>query len=280
VPVEIADAPRLPLRFAAGNEKAARDLADPAVLVALVSLGPDREASAPAVGSAIEAWLDLVPGEWRVTVQRDPFDFDFKTARIDAARRAKSKKWKDALESLRSAHLLWGTIDPDPRTGIGYAGFVLDASRPAFALTAPVSPQLCLWAEAAAAPAGAAAGLPKLLEELVSRSRPLQALLARWNWKPLSLGATPYETACGIGGAVPPAAWCARYLRGVGEALWLSAPLAAHLERAALEAVSEVRDGEGGWWVKPRAASSMDILERALAPVLAGRQEWQNSQRR
>jgi hypothetical protein len=276
IPVEIAPPPRLPLRAAAGHEKAARDLADPKVLFAMASLGADRGASSAAVCSAIETWLDAAPGEWLVTLQRDDMDFDLRPARVESLRRGKSKRWKELLQSVPSCHLLFGTVDPDPRTCAGRAAFVLDASGQPFGPARPVSPQLCFWAEIASAPPGAGAVLRKLLEQLAAEAPPLQAFLARWNCKPLSLGATLYETACGIAGRLTED-WCGRYLRGVGDLLWLSRPLTLHLDRAALEAAAEVRESGEGWWVEPREPGGMDSLERALAPVLPGREEWERA---
>jgi hypothetical protein len=281
IPVEIAPRPRLPLRAAAGHEKAARELADPQVVFAMASLGPDRNASAAAVCAAIDSWLEAAPGEWVVTLQRDPMDFDWKPVRVDSVRRGKSKRWKEILQAVTSCHLLYGTIDPDPRTGIGRAAFVLDASRQPFGPARAVAPQFCCWAEIASAPPEAGAALRTLLEGLTAQARPLQAFLARWNFKTLSLGATLYETACGLGGpSLLTEEWCGRYLRGVGDLIWLSRPLTLHLDRAALQAAAQVRESDEGWWVELREPGGLDALERALAPVLAGQQEWNQARMR
>ena len=242
----------------------------------MASLEADRGASAAAVRRTMDGWLDAVGGDWRVTLQRDPFDFDLKPWRVDAARRARSKRWQEALEAAPSCHLLYGALDPDPRTGLGRAAFVLDASRPPFWQGGAMSPQFCLWIEADLTPPDAAGVLRRLLEELACQGRLLQAFLARWNWKPLSLGATPYETACGVGGpaALSPV-WCGRYLRGVGEVVWLGPQMTSRLNRAAMQAVADLtEDGTGGWRVELRPPADLDALEKALAPVLGGREEW------
>jgi hypothetical protein len=177
---------------------------------------------------------------------------------------------------------MYGSLEPDPRTGIGRAAFVLDASRPPFSLGGAVSPQFCLWVEAALAPPDTAGVLRRLYEELGVQAHPLQGFLARWNWKPLSLSATPYETACGVGG---PGAlsqdWCSRYLRGVGEVVWLGRQMTSRLSRAEVQAVAALKeDEEGGWRVELRQPAGLDELEKALAPVLGGREEWRQAMRR
>ncbi len=74
IPIAITDRPRLPLRAAEGQKEAACDLADPRVLIGMASLAAGRASSAVADRSALEGWLDVLPGEWSVAVQRDGFD--------------------------------------------------------------------------------------------------------------------------------------------------------------------------------------------------------------
>jgi hypothetical protein len=145
-----------------------------------------------------------------------------------------------------------------------------------------LAPHLVLWLDsqgmAGEALQEAEAVLRAILDQLIVRADDLQALLARWNWSSYySHGAqsTPYELACGVHGQCTTGqSWCARYLRGVTNMLWLESVLGQRLDIAALDAVATLTPIGDGWRLDRRPQVSLDDLERALAPLIPGQDDW------
>lgn len=108
--------------------------------------------------------------------------------------------------------------------------------------------------------------LRSLLESLVERDS-IQAFLTRWDWTPEfdcidGFNNTPYEMACGAGNGKDymSESWCTRYLRAVGEETWLGPQL-------------QERAGAGRYHVAFDDAA-LSALEQELAPVLATAAEF------
>ena len=107
----------------------------------------------------------------------------------------------------------------------------------------------------------------------------LQALLARWKWIPQfdtvdGYEITPYEAACG---AKPRATnymgkdWCTRFLRGIGEQVWLGPELLGRVgELAAIESFASVERTGSAIRIAAHDGVSLDSIESALERILPG----------
>ena len=129
---------------------------------------------------------------------------------------------------------------------------------------------LGMWFHPRRAPnvAAARAELDAIADRLMKRGAAYQAVSAEWRWAPRSFKATatPYEVACGVRGGCTTHAWCARWLRAVGDRIWIGPELRTHLddERALVEG-ADVVDRDGFLKVYVR---DVEAVERALAPIL------------
>jgi hypothetical protein len=75
-------------------------------------------------------------------------------------------------------------------------------------------------------------------------------------------------------------AWCSKHLRGVGDHIWLGKELIARLGNLdSLRAAAAAEPLGEGLRVIRRPEATLDYLERALEPLLAGVQEWQQGMR-
>jgi len=145
-----------------------------------------------------------------------------------------------------------------------------------------LAPQLVLWLDSWAMAGGALqeaeSVLRAIFDQLMVNADGLQALLARWNWSSYySHGAqsTPYELACGAHGQCTTGqSWCGRYLRGVTDTLWLGPALCRRLDVGALDAVATLTTIGDGWRLDRRPEASIDDLERALASLIPGQDDW------
>lgn len=227
-----------------------RAMADPVVRFALVSLAEDlddavdlfREWHAMTGTGFATRWV--WDGRLAIRPERGPL-----TPRV----------WEGLTESIARGH---GISVNTGGLGTG-AGFSL------------VNGQLGLWyAPAHTDDERARPELERIVDGLMIQRHALQALSSRWAYTPsLESGDhTPYEIACGITTpAVTSPAWCRRWLRGVGERVWLGPDLRQHLEREpALIEGADVVERNGCLKLYAR---DLTALEHALSPILPRRSD-------
>jgi hypothetical protein len=183
------------------------------------------------------------------------------------------KAWQKAIAGLNTCQTV--SIRSEDRYGFLYQ-IALAAERHGRC------PHVALWVNAGAIPARQqgdceqriAGALDALMQE-----DGLQAFLTCWKWIPQfdtvdNYDITPYESACGARAPDSPFMgdkWCSRFLRGVGEQMWLGPDLLNHIGgSAALEPAAEVRRIGSCVHATLRQESSLDALESALAPILPG----------
>jgi len=125
------------------------------------------------------------------------------------------------------------------------------------------------------------------LDELAAARAPLQAWHGCACWKPRfdlasDFEGTVYEEMSvlnffrgvlldqgfGLKDQRMSAGWCGNVLRMVAPLMWLGAGLMAQIDRAALERVAVVREGDGCCRVEKRPEVEMEDLELALLPIL------------
>lgn len=220
-------------------------MADPAVRFALVSLAEDLDDAIDlfrewhAMTGTGPATRLIWDGRLAIHPQRGPLD---------------SGVWEALTEALARGHAI--SVNTG---GLGTgAGFSM------------VKGQLGLWyAPAHTDDERARPELERIVDGLMIGGHALQALSSRWAYAPSieSGDHTPYEIACGIRTPeVTSRAWCRRWLRGVGERVWLGRALRDHLEdEDALIEGADVVERNGCLKLYAR---DVDALERALAPIL------------
>jgi hypothetical protein len=115
---------------------------------------------------------------------------------------------------------------------------------------------------------GAERYLRDAIDRLAAEGGLAQALVTRWG-HPASVEATPYEQASGVmGQCTLEQGWVERWLRGVGVgAIWLGPALRKHVPDAGGAAVGDVLRIE---------VSDVRAAEAALAPILAGPEDWRH----
>jgi hypothetical protein len=135
-------------------------------------------------------------------------------------------------------------------------------------------PHVGLWRELVGLSPEEAARTESRLRELVdaaaSRGPLIQAVVARWPWRPhLGVGLTPYESANGVGPLLGTLReWCVRYVHAVTPSVWLGPKLLSHVDRSALSAVANVTALGDVARVDLAGGHALDELERALDPIL------------
>lgn len=118
--------------------------------------------------------------------------------------------------------------------------------------------------------------LRTIVDEFARSGRVLQALMTRWNWAPaLGIRTLPYEIVCGLDSSGHLRVdWLRRYLRAATRDLWLGPSLWDRLDDRSVEQVAAVTIlGEVRRLIL-RERATLDELERVLAPVLPGAEEW------
>jgi hypothetical protein len=282
----VREVPRRPLRAHPETPSVVlHQLSSPSVLVALIALGADRATSVAVAADLCERWGVVIGrGEGRrcnVALQPAPLERPIiAPLRADTLRR--SRRWRELRSELATCEFLSGLV------GGWRRGFSFDIGSFPFRPAAPddrLVPHLALYDDLAdltpEQQAEELATLARLMDEGMARAAGLQALVARWDWRPGSglIGATPYEAACDISGDfsfLNGQAWCQRYLRGVAERLWLGPDLLARLGGIApLQQVADVAPVGAAVRVTLRPTSSLAELEQALAPLLPSRQDWE-----
>jgi hypothetical protein len=276
-----------------GASTRARVLEIPRCVNGVVALrsGPDARRVALA---AIEQWASFLaplrPDHWNVMTASNalsaPKEHASKTSNL-----LLDKIWTQLKRQFESCAYCSGHMGEDRLEGnqsyAGCAGFGFDPSSVvAGMLRATFSPHLGFWLDTKAFPEeevdGAEERLGEIFDRLMRDGHVLQAFVARWNCGDLSMvQSTAYEFACGVAGqCTTTEAWCNKYLRGVGDRIWLGQELVARLDnperlRAAAEAVPLGQ----GLKIGRLPAATLDDLEAALDPLLAGVQEWQQGMR-
>jgi hypothetical protein len=276
-----------------GASTRARVLEIPRSVVGVVSLRSGPESRRVAL-AAIEQWVSFLiplrPDRWNLMMASNPLA----APREDASKSSNlllDKVWTQIKRQFESCAYCSGHMGEDHLEGneshAGCAGFGLDPSSvTAGMLRAAFSPHLGFWLDTRAFPeeeaAAAEARLARICDGLMDGGHLLQAVLARWNCGDLSMvQSTAYEFACGVSGqCTTTEAWCTKYLRGVGDHLWLGHELIARLrDLEYLHHAAEVEPVGGGMRIVRRPEASLDDLERALDPLLAGVQDWQQGMR-
>ncbi|HEY1013268.1 MAG TPA: hypothetical protein VGE07_11225 [Herpetosiphonaceae bacterium] len=143
------------------------------------------------------------------------------------------------------------------------------------------APQLCLWVRPRGLPPEKIERLGRVLGEIVDELMRgldgMQAYVCDWSEEYAGVG-TAYERLCGVNGTVTESrSWGARWLRGVSERIWLGPELRALLaDPGALAEVAEIAVVGDTWRVALKPGASLDELERLLAPILPGADDWRS----
>lgn len=271
---------RVPLRANAampGTQQYMRWMEDPRHVVAIGSLALVPGVRAAAL-EAIEAWagfLQPLRGDrWHLLQSGSGLLSLPKTYTSRSSGLAADQKWKKVRVNFEDCAGCSGHLGEEVRDGSeiweGCAGWGFDTSAmQAKILGGVFSPQLAFGLDThafqgedvIAAEEAVAAIFDRLLEQGIL----LQAFQARWRCGNVS---AVYEMACGVQGqctAWEP--WCKRYLRGVGPRVWLGPELRRELGE-------ESERGRRIDW-----PGSLDELETRLAPILAGRTDWEQGAR-
>ncbi len=256
-------------------------LKTPRVLFALVALEAPREACADQAIHAIERWLQVISAlgteTYRIIIQETLQD-SIREQRIRVQAIPGGKRWIDLRNGLARYASVGGYLGYGQFTsGSGFSWktdsiFLQDRGD------AP-APHVGLWYDLGARKGEAVqrmlATLIDILDEMALRTGIMQGILARWNWAPTDVDSTPYERACGVAGQVTMGhSWCARFLRGVTDRMWLGPALLERVDVEALAAAAVVAPLGRAIRLTLKTGSTMNDLERALAPVLPGVDDW------
>ena len=286
--VRVAPAPRRPLRATLTEYGSAlRDLEQPRSVFALAVLSMPQAEAAPIAAEILLRIAELFPetgsfswGSYRGTVDEP---LKPRSGTTKAARFFRGASWEKvcgffAEDNHVSAWREAGDL-PTSRTQDGFA-FGIGILRNERAGN-PELPVLAFSVDLAGRAEDDAARVLEVvkaaIDEVVLRARAPQALVARWV-SPWGCDATPYEYACGIHGQCTLArSWALRFLRGVSaDAMWVGPALLARIDRAALARVATLTPVADTLRVELSTAATLDDLERALAPILAGETDWRD----
>lgn len=286
---------RVPLKAdgaAPGTQQFMRVMEDPRSVVAVASLRPPAGTRSAAL-AAIEQWIafltPLRSERWLVLQAGSNAMVLPKEHRSVSSNLLMDKVWRKVREKFEQCAYCSGHLGDERREGdamfAGSAGWGFDPSAvPAAMLPVSFSPQLGFWLDTRLFPPEevleAEARIAAIFDELLASGHVFQAFTARWNMGDLSsVPMTPYEMACGVQGqCTTTERWCRRFLRGVGDCIWIGPDLVAHLDPAALAALGAMASEAGVRITRP-AEASLDQVERALEPILAGRAEWAEGMR-
>lgn len=264
--------------------KAARALAPGPYLETRITFAPPVDRAAAAAAPLVEWWLDRFdrPHRWRLFVEWH--DGEQHLSNVNAKKRHRTASWKK-LHRLHGFNVDGAVLeDPDaftpevqPGPGFGWVDHqpeggwwdqgVLDGGS-----------ELVLWV------APTAQQDDELRTELIERidgccndAEVQQAYVVR-------TGATPsswrshYENVTGVWGQIVIAPfWASRWLRGVGDLLWLGAPLLQHLDTTALAILGDVTWIGGSARLSLDPGASLDELEALLEPVLPSHDDWRSA---
>jgi hypothetical protein len=292
--LRITETPRRPLHYQdrPGISSALRMLEEPRMLFALAALGADQETCAEVVGDAIERWnAVLCPdgrGQYATSLQREALARPIR-GQLEAKDLLHDPHWREVRQALPACEWFSGNLRPeatasrDPRTltrGAGgfrfsrWSGYSQQESDERV-------PFLGLWLDLSNCDTGRTQAATKVLisivDDVTARTAGLQAIVAQWNWAPVAMLHTPYEGACGVSSQFTAGrAWCSRFLKGVSEQLWLGPELLSYLRGTAdLESIAELTHVGRVVRVTLRESASLDDLERALAPILPSREDYE-----
>lgn len=272
-----------------------RVLEQPRRLVGLISFGADQRTCAQAVSDAIRQWHSFISPlgleDYEIATWKR---LKTKPQMLSVPKEQFPDQWKDFPKILKTCKGLGGKL---PSGVIGEYeipidnghGFTYDPVSLYIRLMGKDndSPHLALWADLHAPQADPDAltdALKAIIDQAMIKGQGHQAFLARWDWAPATnhtTDSTPYELVCGIHGQCTATHdWCRRFLRGVSEHIWLGRSLLDHLpDRAALEQVADIRVVGEALAVSLKPESTLDDLEKILAPLLPSQQDWLESHR-
>lgn len=257
-------------------------LAAPRVLVAGAVLGADRGRAAPLVTDAFERWHELAtsprPRAFRVEAMTG--SATQRSSVLTAGRLAGSAEWQASSKMLaRSRSWVASTSQPGGSPSLGTNlgdGFAWETeSILGSEGEGTFMPHVVLWLSLDGLEPAAVSRAEKLaaeiLDALIDGAKGLQAFVARWAWAPSlhRVIANPYEAVCGIPSEyVTDRAWNGRFLRAVGEQIWLGHDLMKRLASVDLDSVAEVETLGAATRLRLREGRTLDDLESLLAPIL------------
>ncbi len=293
--IVVRPAVRVPLKADAtvpGTQLYMRLMAEPSHVTAIAALAPSPSARAAALG-AIEEWAEFLPAlrpeTWHVLQTGSNAFALTKEYRSGSNNLLTDKLWKKVRSKFEQGGDCSGHMGEEASEGgeslAGCAGWGFDSSS-ASASILPVrfAPQLSFWLDTRVfrdeETKEAETILAAIFDKLLREGHLLQAFQTRWKCGDLSsVSMTLYEVACGVQGQCTTSEfWCKRYLRGVGQKVWLGADLAGHLPAGSLGAFTPLPLGEGVR-LTDVPNQNLDGLEAMLAPILAGKEQWMEGMR-
>ena len=286
--VAIIAPPRAPLRAASDHAESLADLEAPHVLVAFAASTLELAEAAPVAANAIEKWGESWSDGGLTSATFFRFDGPPrrkpKELHLQAKGFATGRAWRDLRAAMaterevtvrggpRQSSLRPGDLIQDGfRFGVGLqlAARTEDSDLPTLQLTIDLRDRRD--AEALLQMARS------VMNEFVVRAKCAQAFVARWG-SAGSLDTTPYERVCGVSGQCTlRRTWQTRFLRAVSaEGLWLGSKLLQRIDRTALDVVALTDRVGDTLRILLREGSTIDELERVLAPVLPSPEDWRN----
>lgn len=288
IDVAVVPPARRPLRCAdvPASERLLRDLAREDVLVGLGVLDPAWRAEPDLLAGGLRGWEeDVLRGAGSIAVMLlDRPGAPGGARQVASAALASDAAWSSALAQLSelgglsviSLDLPGSPADALTWRRAGETGCTLAHGWPGWERPDNLA-TVAFWAEVRSlGPDGLTRAQQRVrgtFDTLLERGLLVQAFLTRTGSGPGPHALhNLYEHVCGILGAfVFRPEWCSRWLRGIGDVVWLGPALAARVDPAQLEAAALVRRLGGGLGIERRPGASLDELERALAPLLPGR---------
>ena len=287
--VSIIPPPRAPLRATTRRAQSLAPLETPHVLVAFAVSTLERAEAAELAASAIERWSNgwadgtLTSGIFfddAVGTSRKP-----KTFSLPAKTFATGARWRKLRAAMATEWRVTGRSDfrGEP-TGPGHRmrGDGFEFGGGISRMTSAEDPDLpTLQLSVDLRDRDDADALVRVAREIVDdfvlRAKCVQAFVARWG-SAGTLDHTLYEGVCGVGGqCTVRRSWQTRFLRAVSaDGVWLGPPLLERIDRAELDRIALSEPVAGTIRVMPREVTSLDDLERVLAPVLASAEDWRN----
>ncbi len=282
---------RKPLRAAPAVEAyALRPLDGRSTLFALTSFDRDPPLAGRIAAGIIERWAALVDDSGKLALTIFPSEPGARPRTGSAKLKNfwSSARWRKLQAELQAEQLVSGAraeADDEGASAAPPFGFSFGRSLlPREASPDPELPTLALWIDVARAPAerveAATATAARLMDEVMTEHGGVQALSARWSWRPSSsLDMTPYEVACGVGGQCTlRRSWQSAFVRGVAVgSLWLGDALTkAVADTVVLRQRTDVvvESKTHGLKISVAQESGLDAVEAALAAVLPGKDEW------